>query len=302
MDYEATIGPEKITKNDLIIPLPEPNGTAIVVQRHENYHREPDNPHVGSLKPEAREQAYAQAESTIRQLIEQLPEDERLKFDFMIFASPTSYLGGGKRATETAQQVLAVIRGLVDEYHLSQDQVLNNQQRLPWDGGPIPSKKLVEPKMFEQSPEFVDFLRQTYGNGEMSQAAWQAYEEDFPEVRERRLELGVEGASDMGNRLAHFLSAIKRYADKYHTAHPGKRLLIWIDSHYDTISPFLREHVFNGRTDYLPVGYGAGFSMTVTPDGNAITNIGNETYSVNLSYWILVIVSLVVLSFLPEKR
>jgi hypothetical protein len=283
MNISRESGPESITRNDVWAEAPEVNGTELIVQRHEEYVRDPSSPQRGSLTTESAERGRLQTERVFKGILEQIPESERGLIDVMVVGSPTQYMDGGRRSMETAVQVLAGLRTVFNEYNLSPSQLLNNQSRLKLEGKPIQSKSIVEPKIFSENPDFVEFLKQEqYGNGAINQGFFKAYEEDEGVVRETRLAMGAEGPEDMANRLGNYLYALKRYSEKYHRNNSGKRLIIWTVSHYDTISPFVRTRIGGGKEGYLGVDYGAGIAINLKPDGSSVTKIGGKDYAIPL--------------------
>lgn len=277
------VGPEQITREDVQLEAPEVGGTGIVVQRHEEYIRDRENPRKGSLKEQAALRAQEQTRTLLRQIVDQIPPEQRNALDIMVIASPTQYEGGGRRSMETMAEGLKSIREVMSEKHLSPEQLLNNKKGLPWGGGPIPSKMIVEPKILYDSPEFVGYLKEEFGKGEMNKDAWTAYEIDKGDVKEKRVSMGAEGPYDIADRLAKFLYAIKAFSVRYHQQHPGKRLLVWAGTHYDTISPYLKTRIKEGDPDRaLGVDYGAGFGINIKPDGSASTKLGGVDYKLDL--------------------
>ena len=51
---------------------------------------------------------------------------------------------------------------------------------------------------------------------------------------------------------------MERYAKAFHASNPDKKLLIWASSHYDTISPLVKDVTGTDFGAYLPVDYGGG--------------------------------------------
>jgi hypothetical protein len=278
-------GPEEIRKEDLEMDAPDVGGTEIIIQRHEEYIRDKDHPEAGGLPPEARERAYNQTVSNLNRIMEQLSPEQRRSLDVMVIGSPTRYLGsGGMRSMETASAVLEGVRSVISNNDLSSEQVLNDQARLKANAGqPIPSQKIVEPRVFEDSPEFVEWLKQARGNGEINKDFWKAFEDDEGEVREKREEMKAEGPREMADRLANFTYALKRFAEKHHEKHPDRRLILWAVSHYDTISPFVKTRIGGGKDGYLPVDYGGGIGINIKSGGEASTKIGGVTYPLELA-------------------
>jgi len=263
------------------MPIP-PGGTAVLLQRHGEYVRDDKDERRGSLKPEAAEMERATAEAYYERLLSSLPEEERGDVDILMVASDTQYFGGGRRSLETASAVMDGARAALARYELPETRILNLNPQYRLDGGDgarvMPG--LREPQMFEQTPSFVEFLEAEYGSGV---EFWEAFEGDFE--RERRLEMGAEGPDEITDRTAQAVAVLARYAAIYHASNPGRRLVIWADTHYDTISPYVRREVF-GLEDYkaqqLKVDYGAGIAIDIEPGGAASTTIAGRQYSLQL--------------------
>lgn len=278
----SELNPKEVLRSDVLPLKLAAEETGIIIQRHEEYIRDPEDPQVGSLKPDANNRAYTQTEQVLNQMLEQLNPEERKTLDVMVVGSPTRYHGKGQRSLETAATVLDTVESVFDLYGLPESQILNKAARLPWSGGPIPSQKIVEPKIFDQSPEFVEFIKDLTQSGGINLKFFIAYEGDQEPVKSKRLEMGAEGPMDMANRMADYLYAMKLYSEKYHQEHPGRRLLIWTVSHYDTISPYLKTRIGGSIDGHIPVDYGAGIGIHLAKDGEASTSIGGTEYQLPL--------------------
>lgn len=64
--------PREILKSDILPIHLAPNETAIIIQRHEKYIRDPENPKLGSLEPEANEQLEARTRGVITAMLEKM--------------------------------------------------------------------------------------------------------------------------------------------------------------------------------------------------------------------------------------
>jgi hypothetical protein len=131
---------------------------------------------------------------------------------------------------------------------------------------------LREPQIFD-TPAYVDHLRQKYGAEEgagtgISTGAWAAHEMDSE--KEIREETGAEGVYTMLDRTKQGISVLARYAAAFHEANPDKRLIIWATSHYDTISPLVKDATNTEFSEYLPVDYGAGVVMNIEPGSREV--------------------------------
>lgn len=268
--------PTSIERSDIQPHAIETGETELVLQRHGKYARNAEQGEVGSLTDYEGEKTAAA--EYFSKFLEQLPEDERGSVDVLIVASDTQYKGGGRRSLETAvaaqeaaQEVLADVEGT---------RILNETHDLRGDGGPRPMPKMREPQMFTKSPDFVKFLQESH-DPDMGLKFWIAFEEDLE--KETREEMGAEGPDEIADRMNFSVRALARYAEAYHKANPGRRLIIWADTHYDTISPFVKRDVFNtGKEAQLLVDYGAGITIDIDKTGKAVTELGGKEYEVPL--------------------
>lgn len=270
--------PRGIEKEDIEASPPDVEGTAIVLQRHGEYERTEDNPRIGSLTPEGSEDVYASAETFFEKVFSGIPEEERKNVDILVLASDTQYQDGGRRSVETAERVIRAISETLEEFGLDQSQLLNGSGNISGDGGPRISERLREPQMFNDSPDFVEFLKREYGDRDKS--FWIAFEEDAEkEARER---MGAEGPDEIVDRTKREVDVLSRYSRAYHHKHPEKRLIIWAATHYDTISPYAKREILGEDKEYpLGVDYGAGIVMKIDPEGNKTVKIQGKAYEVS---------------------
>ncbi len=268
--------PEIIRNADVRSEVPAVGGTVIVIQRHEKYIRSEGDPMAGHLENKAALKAKEQAIKVFGEIMQRIPEGEKDKVDVLVAASDTK-LDTGQRCMETAQQTIEGIKTILTENKLKEDQLLNTHEgRFRGGNGPRPTPTIREPKMFSDSPGFVKFLEGKYGTG---QPFWKAFEEDTEQGVRKAME--AEGPWELAERLNRFINALAEYSSLYHKENPGKRLVVWVVTHYDTISPYVKRYLANvGKDKYIPVDYGAGFSINVQPDGVATSKIGETTYSV----------------------
>jgi len=277
--------PESIVRADLAPRDIETGETEIIFQRHGKYERDENAPNKGSLTPEAQQDEYDSAKKFFQLQLEAIPADERSKVNLLVIASDTQYLGqkdAGKRSTETANLVLKAARDVLNNYGLSEDQILNDTTNVKGNGEARPAPILREPKAFDESPEFIEFLKDKYErNTEYGEGSkfWQAFEGDWE--KEKREEMGAEGPDEMADRLQKSFDILARYSKFFHQKHPESRLIVWAASHYDTISPFVKRELMRIDKDkFLGVDYGAGISIKLNRNGSADTIINAKTYKV----------------------
>jgi hypothetical protein len=274
--------PTRIERTDLIPRTIESDGTEIVLQRHGRYERGTDGDRVGSLTEEAVATERQTAVDYFDQLLDQLPEGERSNIDVLFLASDTQYAGGGRRSLETAQLAQEAAVEVFARRGLPATNIVNLDpaHHIRGEGGPRPTGPLREPQMFDKSPDFVAFLKDKYGD--LNTDFWIAFEED--REREARLAMGAEGPDEIAGRMARSVEVMARYASAYHAAKPGRRLVIWADTHYDTISPYVKREILGvGKETPLQVDYGAGVAIDIDRSGRAKTHIANQEYPVRVT-------------------
>jgi hypothetical protein len=273
---EATNTPEVIREEDIRIDAPEANGTAIVIQRHGKYIRDKENERAGSITEEAYEEAKSQSASVIRDMLSSLAPEEKGTVDFLLVASDSSFAGKGQRGMETGSAVQEGIKQVLEEEGISGNYLINSSPKIKGNSGPRPTPQLREPNMFTEATEFEQFLLENNPDD-----FWVAFEDD--RYADKRREMGAEGPKELGDRLNSSLNFLSRFAKRYHRNNPGRRLVIWADSHYDTISPYIKQYVIPEREGYLPIDYGGGIGINISTDGGATTQIAGNTYNVPLS-------------------
>lgn len=274
---------EKITINDLQLETPELDGTVIVLQRNAKDNRDPNSKlEIGALVPEAAEQVRVHTKESLDRVLESLDPEERKNIDILVVAADTKLetpipkiKSGHKRAVETAKQVIVGLKESMREFFLSEAQLLNKS------GKPIElsSGRLRDLRMFEDSPEFVQFLVDKYGTG---REFWEAYENDAE--RGTREKMGAEGPDDIAERVRDYLKVLANAMKFYHESHPGRRVVVWAVSHYDTISPFVKRNVTNMETTtYLPIDQGAGVVINLGKDQKASTQLQGNHYDLSFA-------------------
>ncbi len=280
--------PKKIT--GLEIPAPrtengeviEAGGALIVLQVNAQDRREDLAPgeEFGQLKAEAADAVKEQAKAMMEQVLNSITEAERGTVDVMVFASdgslatPTGATSQHRRAYETAEKVLEGIEAA----GINSSDIINN---LGGDGGPLPVESLKDLRVLEgvgvaeadkteqetRDAQYVAYLSDKYGKTtDTGQGTpfWEYFERDEPEDKLKREELGAEGPHEIAERVRSTMATIARVASGYMQDKPDRRLVVWVDSHYDTISPYTKEHVvgLGGYSDrFLGVSKGAGLVM-----------------------------------------
>jgi len=276
---------EKIEKTDIIAPELKAESSAIVFQRHEKYERDPEAENAGSIMASTIESASQRNKDFFREVI---ARDEPGSETMILFiSSDTQYAHNGYRGMETAQIVQdAAIEILSDLDIDPRERILNLNSSFKTDSfeehSIRPYKKIREPQIFEPI-EYVNYLKETYGKNEhggLSPQAWGAHERDA--AKEKREELGIESVYDMLERTKDSLAIMERYSQWFHSYNPGKKLIIWAVSHYDTISPLVKDATGTEFEQYLPVDYGAGVVIVLEKDHEPTFTIQRQKIVLNL--------------------
>ena len=278
---------EVIEVNEIEPIVPEQDGTVLVLQRNAKDDREEGSATFGAILPEQAGATKNSAKDHFNAIFAELGPDEARNLDVMVLAGDatltmeTGQTSEHKRAVETAQLVIAGVLESFEENGIGRNQFLNAHEEES-DARAFEVTELKDLKMMEESPEFVRYLVDKHGTGK---EFWVTYEADLE--KEKRLEMGVEGPEDIANRVNHFMSILAQTAEHHHKSNPGRRLVIWADSHYDSISPYVKQHIAGREGEdflnaYCPIDYGAGVSITIDKDKNATTKLGNETIKLDL--------------------
>ena len=94
---------------------------------------------------------------------------------------------------------------------------------------------------------------------------------------------GAEGVHDIVDRTKKSLAVMERYARVFHANNPGKKLIIWAASHYDTLSPLAKDATGSDFGDYVPVDYGAGITIELKKDQVPTFELAGERVVLDLA-------------------
>lgn len=271
--------PTYLERADLVVGHLDAGGTEIVLQRHGKYIKDKEDPNSGSLTEEA---VRLETESAVRyfnELLDALTPEERNETYVLFVASDTGYADGGRRSYETVTIAEEVARTILVEKGVSSANILNISHKLEGQGSPRPMTQLREPQLFGESPDFVKYMRDKYGD--LGKEFWIAFEEDVE--KETRLSMGAEGPDEIADRMKKAVKILTRYASLFHMEKPNSRLVIWAGTHYDTISPFVKRDVLRkDKAAAVFVDYGGGVTIDIDSNNTAIVNINSEQRALDL--------------------
>lgn len=267
---------EKITLEDINTPQLGTGETSIVFQRHGVYNRDRTAENAGSVTPESAAQMHDHDKKFFDELLKQ--DDVHVLF----VSSDTQYAGKGYRSLETAQIAQdAAIEAMLDADIDPKERIINlnpeykTARHDETDQDIRPMAGIREPQIFNPADvAYLEHLQETHGYADeagkagLSPKAWAIHEMDG--AQEARLKTGAEGQEDLIARTEKSLAILERYARIWHANNPGKRLVIWSASHYDTINPLVKKVDGTLRNEdgslsdaYQPVDYGGGVLINI---------------------------------------
>lgn len=267
---------QKVEKEDIIIPELAVGETSIVFQRHGKYNRDRDSETAGSITDESANELY----DYDKDLFDKLFTQDNV---YVLFtSSDTQYANNGFRSLETAEVAQLAAKESLEQAGLDPtERIINFNPNFAiarhdeTDQDIRPLAGIREPQIFNpRDAAYIRHLQEKYGYGDeeaktgISPKGWAFHE--FDGEREVRETTDAESEDELIKRTKKTLAVLERYARVWHASNPDKRLVIWAASHYDTISPLVRDadevlRDENGNlTDaYQPVDYGGGVVINI---------------------------------------
>lgn len=112
---------------------------------------------------------------------------------------------------------------------------------------------------------------------------WIDFEEDLS--KQKREQFGSEGPDEIVQRGIHYINILERYAEFFHMKYPNSKLIIWNGTHYDLISPLVKQRVLNWeKSDYVGVENCGGISLIVDESSNIMANVNGTLYPFDSQY------------------
>lgn len=268
--------PHKIEQADIVVPKLSQGETAVIFQRHGKYNRDRGDQDAGSLFTDDAERIKSADEQWFHDVLAEGAQDTYVLF----VSSDTQYAGKGHRSLETGQLAQDAAVHVMKERGIDANEHILNLKAdfsvaYSQDTGQSirPMSGIREPDIFNPADKsYLVFLQQKYGYADeeaktgLTPAGWAAHEMDVEKVE--RLKTGAEGQQDLIDRTKKSLYILERYARVWHANNPGKKLVIWATSHYDTVNPLVKEIDGQLKNDdgtfadtYQPVDYGGGIVL-----------------------------------------
>ena len=267
---------EPITVNSkAIIPLINEDETQIIFQRHCDY----DRANGGLVEDSIKEQQKIISQFIIG--LGNINTDDLRNTYFLFDASMTTSSIDFKRCVETTNIAMEAIKSFFKENNIPTSHIINLNEALNYNSSIHENRQLVEPKMFTDSTGYLEYLKEKHGGINLD--FWIDFEED--NSQEKRQELGAEGPDEIVDRATFYINVLKRYAKIFHQKFPKSRLIIWCGTHYDVISPLLKQKALNyDKEDIVKVEYCGGISFLIDKANNIMVNINGVNYPFDSQY------------------
>ena len=259
-----------------ITPMINQNQTQLIFQRHCNYDRT-----NGGLIPESASYQKTIITSFINDIKTNFTLDDLQNTYFLFTSSNTTSGNDFKRCIETTNIAMDLIKQFLQENNIPTNHIMNLNENSNYKSSVHESKQLTEPQMFTDSTGYLEFLKEKH-NG-INLDFWVDFEEDLS--KEKREELNSEGPDQIVNRAVRYVNILQRYSNYFHTKHPNSRLIIWCGTHYDLISPLVKQRILDyEKSDTVNVEYCGGVSLILNESNDIIANINGINYPFDSQY------------------
>ena len=277
-----------ITKEDLQFPETFNEGEALIslVCNVKDIRSESDG-ELGTLYPEQAADFRKSIKQRMEGLYSCLSPEERDKLDVVVLAGDTPLVTPGEdgllvdqqRAVLTGREIIQAVRESMEANGV------DPSEHVTADGdNPIAITHLRDVNMLHQTDkpnvkEFVDYLIEKYGAG---RELWMAYEDDTE--KELRESLGVEGPSEIAERMSQLVNLSGYIANIHQGRDPSRRVVVFAVGHYDNISPWAKRTLMGIEPSqgFIPVEKGGGVVIKKGVDGSAETTVGGKQYTVRI--------------------
>ncbi len=259
-----------IVDSRAIVPLINDNQIQFIFQRHCDYSRE-----NGFLLPESINKQREIVKTFIINMSNTITLEDLKDTYFLFTSSNTISSIDFKRCVETTNIAMEYIKEFLKSNNIPLNHIINFNEESNYNNKVHEDKLLTEPKMFTDSTGYLDFLKTKHSG--INRDFWIDFEEDLSkEVREQ---LSAEGPDEIVERAAKYINILERYANIFNLKYPNSRLIIWNGTHYDLISPLVKQKILNWeKSDIVNVDYCGGISFVVDKEKNIVANVNGINY------------------------
>lgn len=294
--YSDSINPDaipenervEITKEDLRPPESfEPGSVLISLIANVKDIRNPADGELGTLYPEQAEEFMGRMETFMDKVYDIVPSEEWDKIEVIVLAGDTKLVtpgedgisNGSQRAMDTGQRAIKGLEASMEKHQIDIDGHLTTHGKNPIGVDTLCDLNMLHETDNPNTVKFMEFMLDKYGSGK---EFWVAYESDAE--KEMRENLGVEGPSDIADRVNHLVDICSTIADIHRKDDPEKRVIVVAIGHYDNISPWVKQYILglNPADSFVPIVKGSGLVIKKSKDGEAAANIGGVSYPIEI--------------------
>lgn len=248
-----------------LVPQLVNDETQIIFQRHCAYDKE-----SGTLL----DKSVAEQKIIVKNFLNYMSDNLENTY-FLFSASNTSSSNEFKRCVETINIAMDLVKNYYTENGISTDHIMNLNDKSNYNASVHESRYLIEPGMFTDQSGFLEYLKDKYDGINLD--FWIDFEEDLS--KQKREQFGSEGPDEIVQRSLRYINILERYSEFFHTKYPDSRLIIWNGTHYDLISPLVKQRVLNlEKSDYVGVKNCGGISLIINSDGKISSNVNGTIY------------------------
>lgn len=262
---------QEITINSsAIIPQIDNNETQIVFQRHCNYDKV-----NGCLIRESVDNQTKIINSFINSM-KSNSNIEDIQNTYFLFTSSDTVSGiDFKRCVDTTNVAMNLIKNFFKENNIPLNHVINLNEDFNYNYSIHEDSNLSEPKMFTDSTGYLEYLKEKHGG--INKDFWIDFESDLSS--KKRKQLNSEGPDQIVERSVKYINILKKYANYFHSKYPNSRLIIWCGTHYDLISPLVKQKIlYLEKSDVVNVEYCGGVSLVINKSNEIIVNVNGTNY------------------------
>lgn len=255
-----------LVNSSSIIPMVSEGETQLVFQRHCSYDRNNGNLVLESVNYQ---------KSIILSFINNLDIEDLQNTYFLFTSSNTTSSIDFKRCVETTNIAMDLIKQFLEQNHVSSSHIMNLNENSNYNDRVRESRELTEPQMFTDSTGYFEYLKEKH-NG-INTEFWIDFEEDLS--KEKREQLNSEGPDQIVERADHYVNMLQRYASYFHNRHKKSKLIVWCGTHYDLISPLVKQKILHcEKSDIVKVDYCGGISLVINDSNEVIANVNGVNY------------------------
>jgi cobalamin biosynthesis Mg chelatase CobN len=277
-----------LTKEDLRVPeIFEPGDELIILACNVKDIRAQEDGEIGTLYPEQADAFRNSIVDLTDSIYEHLSEEEKENLDIVVLAGDTTLVTPGneglkvsqQRAVLTGKEAIAGITQSMEKYGIDASKhIISDGEK------PVALSHLRDVNMLHETDnpnvkQFVDYMIDKYGSG---RELWMAFEDDSE--KEQRESLGVEGPTEIADRVAQLVNLAAYIADLTKQGDKDKRVVVLAVGHYDNISPWAKKNLLgiNPADGFIPVEKGGGLVIQRKTNGSASTLVGGKEYLLDI--------------------